>query len=49
MNRFANAQNVNEIIEQLAAGAVGADRADAKQIATEAKERLIELGVKNFG
>lgn len=51
MNRFANAQSVGDIIDQLAGTVVG-DRADAgqpQQIAAEGKERLVQLGVANFG
>ncbi len=52
MNRFANAQSVSDIIDQLAAGTVGTDRINAEQpeqIADDAKERLVELGLTNFG
>ena len=52
MNRFANAQSVSDIIDQLAAGAVVGDRAgmeQRQQIAAEAKERLVELSMASFG
>ena len=51
VNRFANAQSVSDIIDQLAADAVVGDRAgieQRQQIAAEAKERLVELGMANF-
>ncbi|QEM48275.1 hypothetical protein FZ046_14165 [Mycolicibacterium grossiae] len=51
-NRFANAQSVSDIIDQLAAGAVVGDRAgieQRQQIAAEARERLVELSMASFG
>lgn len=53
-NRFATARSVSDVIEQLAASAAsGQCTADAEQhtrrIVAEAKERLVELGVADFG
>lgn len=58
-NRFANADSLDEVIDQLAAGAApwgfGAagtepvDAEQARQIADAARERVVELGLTDLG
>lgn len=53
-NSFANAKNVGEVIDLLAAGAALRESGTlgpegVELVAAQAKQRLFELGVQNFG